>query len=177
MRNRFLITLAYGLISTFSILSAPAIATDRPYQLMTRRCLAPRPVRTLDAPAPIHFTEAQMGILQSSYGAPEVMGLRAAIDAFLAGDADPDTTKNLKPISHDLLIDRFILYQDRKGPFGGSSLTIQFKHHPEAVYEAWLYPLGDGPYSVRAWDETACSTKQQQWLRVRYPDLTDFRGT
>jgi hypothetical protein len=124
----------------------------------------------LSNPTPAHFTESQLAVLQESYSAPEVRGLRGEIKAFLSGRATATTTRTLSRVPRDLLRDRFILFNDQPGLFGGSFLIIQFNHHPQAVYEVWVYPHGHQT-DVRTWDSAPCSPAQQRYLRVRYAKL------
>jgi hypothetical protein len=120
---------------------------------------------------PAHFSSAQLEEMERSYAAQEVRGLRAALDTDLAGDATPRTARLLRAVPSSTLRSRFVLLSDNVGMFGGSFLTIQFKGYPQAVYRAWVYPLGSGPYDLRSWESARCSPEQRRWLKSRYGSL------
>ena len=135
------------------------------------------PFADLKNPTPAHFSNDAIAELERSYGTPEVRGLRAAIDAYLAGDSDRETAKSLNGAARSLLFHRFVLYSDERSPFGGYFLTVQFRTHSEAMYRAWVYPLSGGPFSIRAWDKTACNAAERRWLRIRYRDLSEMSAS
>ena len=108
--------------------------------------------------------------MERSYRAPEVRGLRTAIETYLAGDARTRPAALLKPTLKTILRNRFALMADERGPFGGFFLVVQFKNHPETMFRAWLYDIGD-EWDLRSWDSASCSAPQQRWLRVRYGSI------
>ena len=69
-----------------------------------------------------------MATLQDIYAAPEVRGLRAALDSYIAGDSAEYAAKLLRGTPTSVLKNRFLLLEDDQGQFGGSFLTVQFKN-------------------------------------------------
>jgi hypothetical protein len=124
---------------------------------------------------PGHLSSAQLEHLARSYAAPEVRGLRSALDGYLAGDTTAYTRELLKPMASATrtLRSRFLLLGDEDGMYGGSFLRIQFRGHPEAVYTAWVFPLGGATYELRGWITTRCSHAQQLWLKAHYASSVD----
>jgi hypothetical protein len=124
----------------------------------------------LSNPTPMHFSNDAVDELERSYRAPEVRGLRTALETYLAGDSLARVRSLLKNTPQEILRKRFALMADVRGEFGGYFLTVQFKQHPEALYRAWVYDVGDD-WDLRAWETIVCSAPQQRWLRVRYGEL------
>jgi hypothetical protein len=126
----------------------------------------------LDHPVPLNAPDAAVAGLVQSYRAPEVLGLRAALDAVAAGTADSESARTMQGVSPELLANRFVLLSDDTGLFGGYWLLIQFRGHPESIYRTWIYGHGstsrNGPFSIRAWERAECSPRQQHWLDVRF---------
>lgn len=132
------------------------------------------PGADLANPKPMQLTALQRTVLIESYHAPEVRGLRAQINAYLAGNAKEGTPRTLAGVSHALLRERFVLLADNPGPGGGKFLTIQFKNHPEAIYEAWIYRFSTGDYDVRMWLSAPCSAAQQRYMRVEFANALEL---
>lgn len=130
----------------------------------------------LENPVPAHFSEEAITLLKESYRTPEIRGLRSGINAYLAGDADETTTRSLRMTARSVLHRRFRLFYDNRGVAGGYFLTVQFVGHPEAMYRAWVYDIGDA-WQVRAWEKAACSAAEQRWLRIRYSDLSNMAAS
>jgi hypothetical protein len=128
-------------------------------------------------PVPAQFSAAQMDQVRRGYVQPEVRGLRATIGAYLAGRADATDVTNLAGIPRAVLQRRFVLLDDEGGAFGGSFLSVQFKGHPERIYDIWVYRLGNtNEWEVRHVAQATCSPQQQRWVHVRYPQLETLAG-
>jgi hypothetical protein len=171
---------AVALFAAWALAFAPAAAaTGRPAPSPS-----PTPYRPfvclpdtvdLDHPVVEQISDAQLAELVQSYHAPEIAGLRTTLDAAVAGTADDETKQTLQNVPHDLLADRFVLFSDERGLFGGFWLQLQFRDHPDTMYQVWIYGHGmtsrDGTYSVRTWQSAACSPKQQHWIAVHFGDV------
>jgi hypothetical protein len=124
----------------------------------------------LASPMPFRLTAAQHEVLIRSYSAPEMQGLAAEFRATVAGTADRETRDVLAHVPPALLRNRFVLFADEPWPVGGDRLTIQFRHHPEAMYRTWVYRLSSGEWEVRSWERAPCSPAQQRFIRVTFGD-------
>jgi hypothetical protein len=153
--------------------AAGAAASPQPSPYRPFACL-PDDV-DLDHPVVEHFTDAQLTELMQSYHAPEIAGFRTTLDNAVAGTADDETKHTLQDVPRDLLAQRFILFSEERGLFGGFWLQVEFRDHPETMYQVWIYGHGwtsrDGTFSVRTWQSAACSPKQQHWISVHFGDL------
>lgn len=171
-------TATVALFAVWALSVAPAVAAGRPSPAPS-----PTPYRPfaclpdtvdLDHPVAEPLGDAQLAELVQSYHAPEIVGFRTALDAAVAGTADDETKATLKDVPHDLLAQRFILFSDERGLFGGFWLQFEFRDHPETMYQAWIYGHGltsrDGTFSVRTWQTAVCSPKQQHWIAVHFAD-------
>ena len=129
----------------------------------------------LDHPTAVNTSDAALAGLVRSYRAPEVVGLRAALNTVIDGTADAESKRTTMGVSSTLLANRFILLSDDAGMFGGYWLQFQFRNAPEAIYRVWIYGHGEtsriGPFSIRSWDRADCSSRQQHWLETEYGDL------
>jgi hypothetical protein len=129
----------------------------------------------LGHPTAVNVSDATLGGLIRSYRAPEVVGLRTALNTVIDGTADTESKRTMTGVSSTVLANRFILLADEAGMLGGYWLQIQFRNAPEAIYRVWIYGHGktsrNGPFSIRSWDRAECSPRQQQWLETEYGDL------
>ena len=126
---------------------------------------------------PLRLTEAQRTDLTMSYKAPEVRGLRLAIDAALAHESrSAAATKFFVDMPAQTLRNRFVLMSDNKGLFGGYFLTILFENHFDRIYQAWVYPVAAGSYELRGWSQGTCSPAEQRWTKARYGQLIHSLG-
>lgn len=130
----------------------------------------------LNNPTPVHFSDQQLAMMREAYGSPEVRGLRAALDSYLADDGELRTAAALRDARRDVLRSRFIVLSDDHNPFGGYVLDVRFNAEPAAIYRAWIYPLAGGPFEIRSWERGVCTAAQQNWLRIRYRDLPKVGG-
>ena len=120
-------------------------------------------------PVPLHLTAAQREVAIQSYSAPEVRGLSSQFRGTVAGTAKESTRKVLANVPPALLRDRFYLLLDQRASFGGGDfLTIEFRHHPEAIYRTWVYPLSTGEWDVRTWERARCSPAQQRFIQITF---------
>ncbi|HTW84573.1 MAG TPA: hypothetical protein VMD91_10925 [Candidatus Sulfotelmatobacter sp.] len=122
---------------------------------------------------PMHITAAQRAVLTRSYETPEVRGLRAALDAYLAGKADPRTVTLLSATPKTILRNHFILLDDEQNAMGGANLRVLSKSRYDAVYRTWVYQLSNGRWELRAWDVATCTPAESRWLRARYGAIFD----
>jgi hypothetical protein len=122
---------------------------------------------------PEHLSSAQQRDVMRGYVAPEVRGLRGALDAYLAHDAPEYARQLLQPVATSTLRSRFLLLADGPDDYGGSLLVIQFRGHTEAVYTAWVYPIGGATYELRGWVTNRCSLTQQRWMKAHYGSSVD----
>jgi len=118
-----------------------------------------------------HPTVAQRKILAASYSDPAVVGLDRATIAYLLRVADPETQKSLAQMTPSILSDRFTILSIEPNLMGGRSLKLLFNHHRDAVYWAWMYHLGGGPWVVRSLQKTVCSRLQLEWILHRYSEV------
>jgi hypothetical protein len=151
--------------------TAPALAATSANVAPSPVCL-PSNVSLANA-QPAHFNDQQLALLVRSYQAPEVIGLRDAIEDYLAGDAHDATAASLRDAPRASLRQRFFVISDEPQLFGGSSLLVQFGRHSDAIYSAWVYRGALERYAIRSWAKTICSAAQLRFIRVRYGDLLD----
>lgn len=125
-------------------------------------------------PTALQLTAAQREVAIRSYSAPEVRGLSSQFRATLAGTAKESTRKVLANVPPALLRDRFYLLLDQRASFGGGDfLTIEFRHHPEAIYRTWVYRLSTGLWDVRTWERARCSPAQQRFMRITFGEALE----
>jgi hypothetical protein len=126
------------------------------------------PSDKLSNPTPEYLNAQQVKKYIASYDSMPLRGLRTAFDAYVAGRADSDTTTNLRPYGATLVSDGFRLFAISRGLGGGEFIFVQFSHHPDAMYEVWLYTLADGKPTIRAFRGAQCTSAQQRWLAVTF---------
>ena len=106
---------------------------------------------------PAAFSDEQLAEMENGYSTPQVRGLRAAIDSYLADNASAMTAGNLHLTDRQLLRTRFFVMSDDAGEFGGTFLHIFFKNRVDVLFLAWVYPLSSGPFELRTWQRIMCS--------------------
>jgi len=117
-------------------------------------------------PHPHPLTKQQAKAYVALYDTPPVRGLRAALEAYRLGKADDDTVRSLRPYGRALASDGFHLLLVQ-GAFGGGNLiTLQFTHHPDALYGGWVYMLDGKMPSIRAFVKGVCTPAEQRWNAV-----------
>ena len=115
----------------------------------------------IKAPA---ITPSVIAQIAETYRSEPVHQLRSALNAYVSGTANAETTKNLSPYGKQLARSRFILLVINKDVMGGWMMRLQFRHHMDSMYEVWLYaPAGSAP-TVRYMQPVPCSLKQIRTL-------------
>jgi len=127
--------------------------------------------------SPARLTPEQRAKLARSYNAPDVKGLRSAIDLYLKGKGSDLTKRRLALTPKSVLRKEFILLSGQPVAAGGSYLTVEFKDHPEHVYAGWIFNFElRGYYEVRSWEVGTCTLAQQRWMKARYGEVLAMPG-
>jgi hypothetical protein len=170
IRIRFIVRVAGCAAALFGLLCivAPEVAKAD----VTRECISPS--ADLGDMTVFNPSDRQRRQLADAYADPSVVGFKQAVERYLLRVPDEETAVSLKGISRDLLSDRVSIFSAERFPGGGESLLLPFNHHPNAVYFAWMYHLAGGPWVVRSFSKTACSSQQLRWLLHRYGSVFPF---
>jgi hypothetical protein len=128
----------------------------------------------LDRVTPLVISETERAGLVKSYAAPEIVGLREALDRVSAGSSDAESMRAMQGVPPSLTANRFVVMSDER-LFGGYWTVVQFQGHPEALYRFWTFDHGaesrDGRFVIRLVQRSECSLAEQHWLDVRYGAL------
>ena len=157
------------LLATGCSQQSSSVVKPTPSPLARHSCLPSNVVLT--NPRPFYPDAAQTKDYLSSYANPFVVGLRQVLDGYIAGNADDETSKNLRPFSKTLARDHFVVFSFDRGVFGGSWITVVFTKHPAALYKAWVYMRGGTIPSLYGLVAIPCTNDEQRYIAARYASM------
>lgn len=114
------------------------------------------------------------------YNNEYIKHIRVALDDYLAGKTDTaDEAREEMELSADSkcglgIFDKtyyqskFIVISAEDNDYGGVQADIFFIDHPDKLFWVWVYKLGDGEYSLRAF----CEDGPAEGMEVEFQDFT-----
>lgn len=116
------------------------------------------------------------------YKNPFVTHIRVALDSYLKGTNQgmdfPEVVINahnenrvpgcgLSKFSKDYYQGKFIVLDSDTNELGGRQTDIVFIDKPDKIFWTWVYPLGDGSYSLRGFCENGPSDE----IKADFPEM------
>jgi len=108
------------------------------------------------------------------YKNPQVIHLREAMDAALAGKGRSDEQKIFAHWDKSYLGSKFVVLSIDRGLMGGNFISIIFQDKPDKVFRAWLYTKSKENIEVRTFDDAALPEEELNEITTRFgPYISD----